>query len=300
MTTPETNILEERTAVAHIAPGLLQWFSPFRWVQMLTGDARELYRTRFVLRNLVITQLKIRYHRSALGFFWTLLNPALMLTVQAVVFSQLVPKSDRYPYAVYLFAGFVPWQFFMSSIDNGSRSLLSSEGLIRKVAAPKLIFPLADTIVCLINMVFAMTAMFAIFLFIWPHLYWQLMLIPIGTLLLGAFTIGLVFISMSMATFFRDFLHLIPIFLQAWYFASPIIYPREALSEAGLFRALLDYNPMTHFISFFQHAILGDASLDGPWPSNNTWIIASTWAIGMLLVGYATYKRLEHDYIFRL
>ena len=265
-----------------------------RWLGMVAQDVRAVHRARYVLRNLIVTQLKIRYHRSALGFFWTLLNPVLMLGVQALVFSYIV-KTSGYPYAVYLFAGFVPWQFVATAIDNGSRSLLSSEGLIRKIAAPKLVFPLADVVVCLINMVFAMAALSFLFLFIWPHVYIQVVLIPVGTVFLCAFTLGLVLISMSLTTFFRDFLHLIPILLQAWYFASPILYPREALGADNHFARLLGYNPLTYFLAFFQHAIVF-----GTWPDARTWIIAPSVALAVLVAGYMTYKRLEHDYIFRL
>lgn len=298
MTISLSNKLEERLISATVHYSIFTWLSPFHWIRLITEDCRELYRTRFVLRNLVGTQLKIRYHRSFLGFFWTLLNPALMLTVQALVFSQLVRTTGSYPYVVYLFAGFVPWKFFMSSIENGSNSLLTAEVLIRKVATPNIIFPVAETIVCLINMAFAMTAMFVILLFVYPHVYPQLVLIIPGTILLSLFTMGLVLISMSLATFFRDFLHLIPIFLQAWYFACPIIYTKDILSPK--LQLIINLNPLTHFLSFFQHAILGATYPGDTWPTLANWLISAGWTLGMLMIGYFTYKQLEHDYIFRL
>ena len=124
------HIMEERVVVGAARHAWWRWFSVFFWIATISDELAGIYRVRFVLRNLIVTQLKIRYHRSALGFLWTLLNPILMLTVQAVVFSRIVNMDH---YSVYLFAGFIPWQFFSSSLDNGSRSMLSSEGMIRKI-----------------------------------------------------------------------------------------------------------------------------------------------------------------------
>lgn len=294
--TQSGTILEERVITALPTDAWWRWLSLFYWISLITDDVRMVYRARYVLRNLIVTQLKIRYHRSSLGFFWTLLNPVLMLTVQAVVFSHIVNIEH---YSVYLFAGFIPWQYLMTSIDNGSRSMLSSEGLIRKIAAPKILFPLADVVVCLINMAFAMTALFVMFVFLGAKPSVQLVLIPVGTLLLTMFAMGLVFVSMSLTTFFRDFLHLIPIFLQAWYFASPIMYQATDLQKVRGFGWIVLLNPLTYFLSFFHYAIFY-GPYEHRWPTSDVWIISSVLAVVSLAAGYAVYKKLEHEYIFRL
>jgi ABC-type polysaccharide/polyol phosphate export permease len=296
--------MQERVVTADPLAGWVRFFSPLFWFREISNDCTQVYRTRFVLRNLITTQLKIRYHRSSLGFFWTLLNPVLMLTVQAIIFSQIVRNIPHYP--VYLFAGFIPWQYFAACIDNGSRSMLTAEGLIRKIAAPKIIFPLADVIVCLINMLFAMAALFVLVVLLGnvfgmeslsgvrPTL--QLWLIIPGTILLTFFSMGLVLISMSLTTFFRDFLHLIPIFLQAWYFASPIMYKAKDIPALGWIMRL---NPLTYFLNFFQYAIFY-GPYEGTWPSGDDWLIASLLGVLSLTLGYFIYKKLEHEYIFRL
>src|SRR4051812_5744585 len=99
-------VLEERIVVGRTRLAWNRRLSPALWVRMVRQDIRLLYTSRFVLQNHVVNQLKVRYQRSALGFLWTLLNPILMLTVQAVVFSQLLDQPFK-TYVVYLFSGLV-------------------------------------------------------------------------------------------------------------------------------------------------------------------------------------------------
>lgn len=266
-------------------------WSLLHWYRGVRQDLRSVYRYRFVLRNLVTTQLKIRYQRSALGFLWTLLNPMMMLSVLALVFSQVM-RMNLAEYAVYLFSGLVPWQFFAAAVVNGSRSLISHEVLVKKVSVKKLIFPLSDVAVAAVNMVFALTAMFILFQFLGARVHIQLVLLPVGIFFMAVFTFGIVLLQMTLVTYFRDFEHITTVFLQAFYFACPIIYPP---SMVGRLQRVLEFNPMTHLLRFFQCAIYY-----GTWPDLRTWLAAALSALVSLVAGYLVYKRFERDYVFRL
>ncbi len=112
----------------------------------MRGDARELVQFWPVLQNMVTQELRIRYQRSVLGFLWTLINPILMMITLTAVFSQFA-GGDWRQYAIYLFAGQVPWALFAGSISECSQSIVANENLIRKIYLPKLIFPLAKVLI---------------------------------------------------------------------------------------------------------------------------------------------------------
>src|SRR3954468_5417244 len=90
---------------------------PSRWLATVVEEGRELVRFWPVIQNMVVQELRVRYQRSFLGFLWTLLNPILMLTILALVFSQLFNMKTG-NYAVYLFAGMVPWNFIAAAINE--------------------------------------------------------------------------------------------------------------------------------------------------------------------------------------
>lgn len=280
----------------HVRVGrqLLSWrrqWSPLRLYGLVRQDLLGIHKHRFVLRNLVATQLKVRYQRSTLGFLWTLLNPILMLSVLAVVFSQMM-RMNLAEYAVYLFSGLVPWQFFAGAVTDGSRSLITHEILVKKVDVRKLVFPLSDVLVAGVNMVFALVALFILFQFVGAKMHVQLILLPVGLFYMALFAFGVALLLMTLVIYFRDFEHITIVLLQAFYFACPIIYPPGMV---GRFQGLLRFNPMTHLLRFFQCAIYY-----GDWPSPETWVGATVSAFVALAAGYVAYKRCEQDYVFRL
>ena len=274
-----------------------------RWIAAVRDDVTALVRFRFVVQHLVVTQLKLRYHRSVLGICWTLLNPLLLLSVQAMAFSQIL-RVEAKAYTLYLFSGLILWQFFSNAIESGSRSLIQNERLIRAVSTPKLIFPLTDVLVALIHSGFTLAAFFLVSLIFGAPIHRQLLVLPAGVFLLGIFTFGLVLIAMTLMTFFRDFAHIIGVLLSACYFGSPILYPPQF---GNRFQVVLRYNPMTYYLEFFHDALVSasfltqnPAASGGVWPSAETWLIASICSVASMFTGYVVYKMFEHEFIFHL
>ena len=244
-----------------------------------------------LLWNLVTTQLKVRYQRTALGFLWTLLHPLLLLGVLSLVFSQIMDCRFE-QYAAYLFSGMIPWQCFAASVENGGRSLILNEHLIRKVGIPKITFPMSEVGVALVNMLFAMVALFFLFVLLGAKVHAQLVLLPAAVFLLGAFSLGASLVSMTLMTKFRDFEHFTGVLLQLLYFLSPILYPPSVVNK---YVQWLKWNPLTHLLELFHAAIYY-----GVWPSGQTWVGAVGSAALMLFVGYSIFKRQENEYVFYL
>src|SRR3954453_6421158 len=136
---------------------------PSRWLAELDEERRELFRFWPVIQNMVVQELRVRYQRSVMGFFWTLLNPILMMVTLTLVFSQLLlrdPSQNWRGYSVYLFAGMVPWNFLASALNECAFCIIQNENLIRKIFLPKLVFPLTRVLIGLVTLVLSMAALF--------------------------------------------------------------------------------------------------------------------------------------------
>lgn len=264
---------------------------PFHWLRVLDGERRGLIRYWPVVQNIVRQELRVRYQRSVLGFLWTLLHPILMMTTMTVAFSQIF-KMKGTEYAVYLFAGMVPWNFLSGSINDCAFCFIYNEGLIRKIYLPKLIFPLTRVLINLITFVLSTTALFFMLIPIGAKPSWAMASLPLAVLLLAAFAMGLSLLVATANTFFRDLGHLVSVVLQAWYFLTPIVY-EASMFPAGRGRFWL--NPAYPFIRMFQVIIK-----DGQWPDLTTTGVAAGIAAASLGIGYAAFKSNEEKLVFRL
>jgi ABC-type polysaccharide/polyol phosphate export permease len=262
-----------------------------RWLVQIGEDRAQLTRFWPVVQNMVMQELRVRYQRSVMGFLWTLLNPILMMATLTVVFSQILDVRQE-GYAIYLFAGMVPWTFLSGSINECAFCIISNEGLIRKIYLPKLIFPITRVLINLVTFMLSMSALFMIVgpLGVRPSL--SMLMLPIVVLLFAVFTLGLGLIVATANTFFRDCGHLVAVFLQAWYFLTPIIYPAKFLGAA---QGRLWLNPAYPFIRMFQTIIQ-----DGLWPDLTTFLVAAGIASVSLGIGYVAFKVNEDKLVFRL
>lgn len=262
---------------------------PSRWIGWVTDDRRQLVRFWPVVQNMVVQELRVRYQRSMLGFLWTLLHPILMMTTLTIVFSQLfgIKKEN---YAIYLFAGMVPWNFLSGSVNDSAYSIIHNEALIRKIFLPKLIFPLTRLLINLTTFVLSMAALFILLKPLGVRITPQLLLLPVAIVLLSGFTLGLGLIVATTNTFFRDCGHLVSVILQAWYFATPVIYESSMLPPWRLWT-----NPAYPFIKLFQ-VILSE----GKWPDPSLFLAAAGIATVSLGIGYVAFKCHEDKFVFRL
>jgi ABC-type polysaccharide/polyol phosphate export permease len=264
---------------------------PSRWLGRLMEDRKQLVRYWPVVQNLVIQELRVRYQRSILGFFWTLLNPLLMMITLSWVFSHLFHTIENY--TLYLFAGMVPWGFLSGSLTECAVCIIVNEGLIRKIYVPKLVFPLARV---LINLVTLVLSLLALFVLLWPlgaRLTLSMLFLPGAIALFAVFTLGLSLTVATANTFFRDCGHLVAVFLQAWYFATPILYRAEDFPAGSQWRFRL--NPAFYFIDLFH-----DIVFVGCWPQVSSLVVCSVIALVSLGIGYALFKSHEDKMVFRL
>lgn len=271
---------------APAGPGIFR-----RWFEILAEDRRQLIRFWPVVQNMVSQELRVRYQRSVMGFLWTLLNPILMMTTLTLVFSQILDMRKE-GYAIFLFAGMVPWTFLSGTINECAFCIISNEGLIRKIYLPKWIFPLTRVLINLVTFLLSMSALFFILGPLGARPTLPMLLLPVVVGLFAIFACGLGLAVSTANTFFRDCGHLVSVFLQAWYFLTPIIYEAKFLGAA---QARLWLNPAYPFIKMFQTIIQ-----DGLWPDLSTLAAAAGIASVSLGIGYVAFKSNEDKMVFRL
>lgn len=252
----------------------------------------ELIDSRIVLRKLIAQQLILRYRRTLLGYLWSLINPLLMMSVMALVFSSLF-KLDLRTFAIFLFAGMIPWVLFSSVTTQSCLAFINNEALIKKIYLPKAIFPLSIAFALLIDSLLAFVALFIIIIALGGSLSWELFFLPISFALLFIFATGVGLIVSVATVFFRDLQHVVAIAMQGLFFLTPIIYKKDSL--VGGISWVVAINPVTPFIALFRAPLI-DAAL----PSSQVLLHAATIAVATFTIGLFIFLRQEKKIVFRL
>ena len=210
-------------------------------------------RYKWLLYELVIRDLKIKYRRSVLGYLWSLLNPLMMMVVLTVVFSTLF-RFDIPNYPVYLLSGQLIYSFYSEATSMAMNSIINSAPLIKKVYIPKYIFPVARVISAFVTLAFSLLAMVIVMVATQVKFTWTILLFPIPLLYILLFSIGMGLILSVVAVYFRDTLHLYSVLLSAWMYFTPIIYPMSMVPAHVQQFILL--NPMYYFVEVFRQIVL--------------------------------------------
>ena len=239
---------------------------------------------------LIWRDIKIRYRQTALGVGWVILQPLVLVAVIALFFGLVIKvPSEGVPYPVFVFSGMLPWFLFSQSMGAAAASLVANEALVSKIYMPRLLLPIAAAAGYLLDftvsivLVFVMGALYGYF----PTA--AALVLPLLTLftLATALAVGISLAAMNVR--YRDVQAGLPLVLQIWLFASPVIYSVSSI-PAGL-QPLYGLNPMATVISGFRWAIVGTT---GPSPAM---VAASVFSVGVLLVvGVAYFRRTERTF----
>jgi ABC-2 type transport system permease protein len=212
-----------------------------------------IYSYRELLRNLVLKDLKLKYRDSVLGFLWSLANPLLLILVYSFVFGHML-RGGPPKFAYFLMVGILPWNFFAQSLMMATGSILDNGNLIRKVAVPMEVFPVATVLFTLVQYLLALVVFFPMALLFFKveiALSWVLFL-PILVMQI-VFTLGLCFIFSTTTVFFRDVRHFTEILLMLLFWLTPIVYDLRAVPAS--LSAVLYLNPLSYFVLAYQDAL---------------------------------------------
>ncbi len=260
--------------------------------QTVSTCLREIISFRDFLFNLALIELKLRYRHSVLGFLWTVLNPLFYLFILALVFSRLI-RFDVPGYTIFLFSGLVSWMMLQQTMVIGTASIVNNQHLIRKVYVPKMAFPLSNVLARYVDHL-VLVAILALFMAIFRTPFrLAFAFLPVAVLLHFLFTLGSVLLLSVIHIKIRDIQHIVAIGLQALFYASPIIYPLEALPEK--IRFLLLMNPLYYFIQVFRYPVYY-----GTLPPPQVLAIASGLALLTLAGGLVVFVKKEREFVFHL
>lgn len=252
-------------------------------------SVKGLIKYSWLLQELIVRDLKIKYRRSVLGYLWSVLNPLMMMGVMTIVFSNVF-RFDIPNYPVYLLAGQLIFSFFAESTNVAMHSILLGASLIKKIYLPKYIFPLSRVLSCFTTMLFSMVALVLVMLITKVDFHLTLLMLPISFIYILVFCIGVGLILSVLIVFFRDIQHLYGVFLTALNYLTPIFYPINMLPE--WLRNLMILNPIYSFITFFRNI-----TIYGQWPSFEEHLICMLYAFGTLFVGLYIFKKHQNDFI---
>ena len=219
-------------------------------------DFSEIWAHRELLYFLVWRDIKVRYKQTVVGAAWAILQPLCSMVIFSIVFGKFAGiPSDGAPYPIFVFACLLCWTFFSNAVSQSGSSLVNQSHLLTKIYFPRLLVPAASIGVGLID--FALN--FAVFggIMLWyrhvPGL--AILLLPLMILLTVVTALGIGYIIASLTVAYRDFRIVVPFVLQAWMFASPVIYSTTLVPDQ--YRWAMSLNPMTGIIGGFRSALLG-------------------------------------------
>jgi lipopolysaccharide transport system permease protein len=262
----------------------------------------QLIRYRGLIQSLVARELKARYRGSVLGFFWSFINPLLLLLVYSFVFTFVMPASRDPridPYALFMFCGILPWTWFASSLNESAGVLISGGNLIKKVLFPAEILPIVSVLANMVHFFLALPILSGFLLYYRRPLHaGELALFPVVVLVQLILTLGFALILSALTVHFRDIRDILSNLLTFWFFATPIIYPYFLFEDPAnpghvMWQAtLLKLNPFTHLAITYQEILF----FEGPVGHMKWTLLLGVIALAFFLFGYFVFDRLRDTF----
>jgi lipopolysaccharide transport system permease protein len=253
----------------------------------MIANLKAFLRARSLLREWTGRTLRARYQQSLLGWLWAFIQPAAQAAILTVVFTRLVPvDTGGTPYVAFVYLATAAWAFLASSLVDMTSSLVDNMNLVNKIYFPREVLPLAAMLARLVDFGIAGA------LFIGIAAYGRIPIVPIGLLMLPivvaiqmALVVGLGLAGAAMNVFVRDVRSVLLLVMQLWFYASPVIYPVQAVPEQ--YRWFYDLNPMVGIIEAYRDLLLRGRI---PGASLTTAAIVTLVLCGF---GYVLFKRVE-------
>jgi ABC-2 type transport system permease protein len=265
---------------------------PIKGPTALGSDPRRLWN---LAGTMAVSEFKLRYFGSSLGYLWSLMRPLLLFGILYAVFTQIVRVgADVEFYPVALLLGVVLFSFVSESTGGALTSLVDREALIRKVEFPRLAVPLSTVLTALMNVGLNLIAVVVFLLASGGAVRWSWLEIP---LLLGALALLAGGAGMLLSVLFVRFRDVKPIWdvaLQVLFYASPIFYPIEAVAQRNETLAhLLMLNPFAAILQQARHAMIAPSHPSAAEAIGGGWAILAPIAIGVAIVwvGFVAFYR---------
>ncbi len=252
---------------------------------------RDLWKYRELIYFLTWRDIKVRYKQALLGVAWAVLQPILTMVIFSVILGYLlnVPTDNGVPYPVFSFVALLPWQLFASALQRTSASLVGNANLLTKVYFPRLVIPVSAVGAGLVDFAISFLVLIGLMLFYKIQPTWNILWLPLLVLLalLTAIAVGLWLSALNVQ--YRDVQHMVPFVIQAWFYASPVVYSSSIIPSAK-WQLVYALNPMAGVIQGFRWALLGTQAPDA------SLAVSSAVVLVLLVSGLFFFKRMERTF----
>jgi len=265
----------------------------------LIGEAiGEVASRRRLVRYLVGAEVKKRGANTLLGNVWWILDPLLLMLVYVVLVAIIAQRPiDDYP--LFIFAAILPWKWFTAAVTDATTSIVSHHRLIKQIAFPKIVLPVAATTAGVVGFGFGMIPLAGIMLLYLDRLSPLILLVPIIAAVQYVFTLAVALVVAAGNVFVRDLGNVMRHLLRLWFYLSPGLYSLSMLDDVPLFdehpwlHAIVAANPFSILFEAYRSVIYG--TVDGP-PVSPDWLaLVGLLVVSTVLLAFATvlFKRLE-------
>jgi len=257
---------------------------------------RDLWHFRELFQVLAWRDLSVRYKQTVIGVAWAVIRPFLAMVIFTVIFGIVakLPAPSSVPYALLVFAGMLPWQFFSTALSESSNSLIGNANLISKVYFPRLIVPASTVVVAFVD--FLVSFLILVAMMIWYRFMpgWQIVLLPVFILVAFVASLGPGLWITALNVKYRDFRYVIPFLVQFGLYVSPVGFSSGVVREKFGDTAFVFYslNPMVGVIDGFRWCLLGgDCAIY--WPG-----FAASLAVTLFLLwlGIHQFRKMEKSF----
>jgi ABC-type polysaccharide/polyol phosphate export permease len=269
-------------------PAALPIYDSARRGLRFVEEARDLWRYRHLVIELVRRDITIRYKRSVLGVGWTMLSPLLQMLTMTWVFSVVI-KQDIQNYPVYFLSGSIFWLFFAQATGHAASLTIEAAEMSKRIFLPQSAFVLSAVGVALVHMALSLVPLLVIVVWTGSRVHMSWLFLPVALLIGAAFTTGAGLLVFTLASRFVDVKEMYIILLQLWFFLTPIVYTPKLVPEE--YRFVIRYNPLTYLIELFR------APLYNGWlPGAKTLAFAVIGSLASLVVGWIFYSQKMEAY----
>lgn len=260
------------------------------------GAVVRVFESRELLWNLTLRELRTKYRRSLLGWAWSMLNPLATVAIYGFVFGVLfestAPRGDPSGltgFGYFLLCALLPWNFFALITNLGMSAISVNAGLVRRVAFPREVLVFSNVLHACVQFAIELGLLAVVLLIAGSPILPWLPAVIVTSVLLAIFSSGFALALSTLSVFFRDIKYLWTIFIQVWFFLTPVVYSPTLVDDRvpDWASAILELNPMAAFVTAYRN-FLYDAAM--PSPANIVDMIAA--AALSIVLGWAVFIRM--------
>ena len=256
-------------------------------------ELREVFHYRNLIYQLVRRDVLTRYKRSVLGIAWTMLNPLGMMVVLSLAFSQIL-RMNIPGYSAFVLSGLMGWNFFSQTTTASMVNLVWGGSLLKRIYIPRSAFAVAAMGTGLVNIAFSLVPMVVVMLFSGLPIQWAILFLPVPTLLLLFFSLGIGLLISTWAIYFPDVSEMYQIIISAWMYLSPVIY-NDSMLPPDLQFWFSRFNPMYNIIRLFRLPIY-----DGRLPTWEEFWPSLLISVVVLIMGWVVFTSKSDEFAYRV